>query len=147
LIRINGGEPVNASCCVVAPDTKEFSMAHESHQKCIDACDVCAQACDHCATACLEEPDVKELLDCIRLDLDCADICRMASAAMSRGGPAIATICNSCAEVCEMCAIECEKHRHMEHCRACAEACRKCAEECRRMASMARTSRGEAVPA
>src|SRR5215831_3319124 len=42
---------------------------------CIDACSDCAQACTACADADLAETELQALIRCIRLDLDCADIC------------------------------------------------------------------------
>ena len=42
---------------------------------CIEACYDCAQTCTVCADACLGEEMVRDLVRCIRLDLDCADIC------------------------------------------------------------------------
>lgn len=108
-------------------------MAHERFASCIEACNDCADTCDHCAAACLQESGVKDLIRCIRLDLDCAAMCRVAVGSMSRGSELAAQICEACAEACEACAEECERHKHMDHCRACAEACRRCAEECRRM--------------
>ncbi|MDR5880521.1 MULTISPECIES: four-helix bundle copper-binding protein [unclassified Caballeronia] len=107
-------------------------MAHQQHQSCIDACDACAAACDHCATACLSESNVSEMAECIRQDMDCADVCRIASAAMARGSQHTKDICELCASLCEACAAECERHQH-EHCKQCAEACRTCASECRAM--------------
>jgi hypothetical protein len=48
--------------------------------RCIDECFTCAQTCTSCADACLSEKDmVTELRKCIRLDLDCADICESTS--------------------------------------------------------------------
>ena len=76
---------------------EDIAMAHANYQECIDACDACAQACDHCATACLQEPDVASLAECIRLDIDCAAICRLASGAMARGSSAVAELCAVCA--------------------------------------------------
>lgn len=108
-------------------------MTNETFERCIQACDACAAACDMCATACLTEPDVKKMADCIRLDLDCAAICRLASGYMSRGSARAAAICRACAEICTACAEECAEHPP-EHCQRCAQACRSCAEECRRMA-------------
>lgn len=108
-------------------------MAHHKYQQCIDACYTCAAACDHCATACLTEPDPGKMADCIRLDLDCADICRLAAAAMARNSDNVAAFCRLCAEICDKCAKECDAYDH-DHCKECAEACRKCAEECRKMA-------------
>lgn len=110
-------------------------MPHQQFQSCIDACHNCALACDHCAVACLDEKDVTMLARCIRLDLDCASICRLAASYMARGSELSGMICEACAEVCDLCAQECEKHSSMDHCRECAQACRRCAEECRRMAS------------
>ena len=53
-------------------------MAHQQYASCVEACNRCAAACDHCATACLSESDPKPLAHCIALDMDCADICRLA---------------------------------------------------------------------
>ena len=111
-------------------------MAHERFQECIDACDACAAACDHCATACLGEDDVKMMARCIATDMDCAQICRLASAFMARGSESAAALCRLCADVCQACGDECGKHQH-DHCQQCAEACRRCAEVCRRMAGAA----------
>ena len=107
-------------------------MAHEHYEACIDACNACATACNHCAAACLREDGVGDLRDCIRLDIDCAEICRFVTAYMARGSEFAPDICALCADVCDACADECERH-DMAHCRECAEACRKCAVECRRM--------------
>lgn len=108
-------------------------MPHEQFQSCIDACNECAVACDHCAVSCLGEQDVKAMARCIGLDIDCAQICRIAVAYMSRGSEFARQMCRLCADVCQTCGDECAKHQ-MDHCRVCAQACRRCAEECRRMA-------------
>lgn len=110
-------------------------MPHDQMKSCIDACNECAVACDHCAASCLQEPDVKAMARCIALDVDCAELCRLAAAYMARGSELAGAICEVCADVCEACGKECERHSKMDHCRQCAEACRRCAEECRRMAS------------
>jgi hypothetical protein len=109
-------------------------MAHEHFKSCIAACNDCALACDHCAAACLKEPDVAKMARCIRLDIDCAEICRLAVAYMARGSELSADVCELCASICETCAQECDKHP-MGHCKDCAKACRRCDEECRRMAT------------
>lgn len=108
-------------------------MPHQQFTSCIEACNQCAIACGHCAAECLKEPDPKAMARCIALDIDCADACRFAVAAMSRASECSGTICAMCAEICDTCAEECEKHP-MDHCRDCAAACRRCADECRRMA-------------
>src|SRR5438874_11413309 len=43
--------------------------------RCIAECYSCAQTCTSCADACLAEQMVRDLTQCIRLNLDCADIC------------------------------------------------------------------------
>ena len=110
-------------------------MPHDQMKSWIEACFHCAAACDHCAASCLKEQDVKTMARCIALDIDCAEVCRLAAAYMSRGSEFDGALCELCAGVCDACGKECEKHAKMEHCRQCAEACRRCAEECRRMAS------------
>ena len=107
-------------------------MAHEHFRSCIDACNDCALACDHCAAACLNEQDIAKMVRCIRLDIDCAEICRLAVAYMARGSELSADACELCASICDECAKECDRHP-MAHCKDCAKACRRCAEECRRM--------------
>jgi hypothetical protein len=108
-------------------------MAQQSFQSCIDACNACAAACDHCAVSCLNEKDVKAMSRCIALDIDCAQICRLASGFMARNSELAGALCETCAEVCDACGDECERH-DMQHCKDCAAACRRCADACREMA-------------
>lgn len=92
----------------------------------------CASACHHCSTACLEEEDVKMMANCIKLDLDCAAICEISAAFLSRNSENAKFMLHECVEICTRCAAECAKHEDMEHCRKCAEVCRKCADACKR---------------
>jgi hypothetical protein len=108
-------------------------MNQQQFESCIEACNLCATACDYCAASCLQETDVKSMAECISLDIDCAQICRVASAYMARGSQLSSAVCRVCAEVCEACGDECAKYP-MQHCKDCAQACRRCADECRRMA-------------
>lgn len=108
---------------------------NQQFDSCIEACNDCANACDMCTAACLQEDDVKMMARCIALDIDCAQLCRLAGAMMARGSEAAKIVCEACAELCEMCADECGKHQ-MQHCQDCAAACRRCADECRRMAAV-----------
>ena len=91
----------------------------------------CADACNYCSTACLEEKDVAMMAGCIKLDMDCAQICTLTAAFISRGSDHARHVLKECAEICRKCAEECGKHADMEHCKRCAEACRKCAEACK----------------
>lgn len=114
-------------------------MPHQAFESCIEACNECAVVCDHCAVSCLQEQDPNSMADCIRLDMDCAEICRTTTAFMSRGSTLAAQVCQMCAEVCSACADECARFS-MDHCQQCAQACRRCADECRRMAAQPPTS-------
>lgn len=109
-------------------------MHHSQFKSCIDACYACAATCDHCASACLQEDDVKMMSRCIALDMDCAQICRVAATYMARGSDFAKAICKLCAEICQACGDECATHE-ADHCQECARACHHCAEECRRMAT------------
>src|SRR5689334_25150901 len=50
----------------------------------IDALSDCAQACTADADADLREDDVKSMITCIRLCLDCTDVCTATVAVISR---------------------------------------------------------------
>ena len=107
--------------------------------RCIEACYDCAQTCTVCADACLGEEMVSELVGCIRLDLDCADICAATGQIASRRTAGdmglVRRMIETCAEACRVCGDECARHadRH-EHCRICAESCRRCEQACREAA-------------
>jgi hypothetical protein len=101
----------------------------------IDECLACFQACTACADACLSEEELADLIMCIRLNQDCADICAATAQVLSRpsgfdrGGTM--TLVRACVEACRACEAECQRHAGMhEHCAICAEACRRCAEAC-----------------
>jgi len=109
-------------------------MADQIKDACLLACNECAVVCLQCASACLQEADPKPMVRCIALDLECADICRLAVASMARGGEHMKVICAMCVTACLGCAAECSKH-NMDHCKRCAEACKRCAEACLAMAN------------
>ena len=105
-------------------------MSHEKHQETIDLLLKCATECNHCTSACLDEQDVKKLARCIKLNIDCMEVCYLTASYLSRGSEQGDGIMRICAEICEACARECEKHSNMEHCMRCADICHKCAEAC-----------------
>ncbi len=124
-------------------DTRKMLQTHpwqgnvdqEVLSRCIDQCFTCSQTCTACADACLSEEGVHELRKCIRLDLDCADICLVTGRVLTRqteyDAPTSKSILQACANACRSCADECDRHGEMhEHCRICAEACRECAKAC-----------------
>lgn len=104
--------------------------------RCIEACYACAQACTACADACLGEADIAPMRRCIRLDLDCADICAATGAIATRrtdtDDRSLIAALEACAAICDLCGHECQLHAgHHEHCRVCADACRRCEQACR----------------
>ncbi len=102
---------------------------------CIAATLNCAQSCATCADACLAEEHSEGLARCIRLNLDCADVCELTGRMLSRQyEPQMQLLRGAielCSKACDVCATECEAHAGThEHCRLCAEACRKCQQAC-----------------
>ncbi len=104
----------------------------------IDALNSCAQACTADNEADLSEPSVAELVKCIRLCLDCADVCIATVSVVTRQTQYDANVTKpllqACVAICKSCGDECEHHAHKhEHCRVCAEACRRCEQACRQL--------------
>ena len=103
----------------------------------IDAINDCAQACIADTDADLGEQDVTEMVRCIRLCLDCTDVCTATAGVISRPRDYDANVARpllqACAAICNSCGDECERHAHMQHCRICAEACRRCEQACREL--------------
>lgn len=104
--------------------------------RCIEACYTCAQACTVCADACLAEQAVDQLKQCIRLNLDCADICAatgaMASRRIGSNVEVLRAMIRACELSCHTCGEACQRHgAEHEHCRICADACMQCAAACR----------------
>ena len=96
----------------------------------------CAKMSASCADACLAEG--MDMAQCIRLCLDCSDICEAtARLGLRRTGDdnqVLRELLDLCARACEACAAECERHDH-EHCKLCAQICRECATDCRNAAA------------
>jgi Domain of Unknown Function (DUF326) len=104
----------------------------------IDALNDCAQACIADADDDLSERNLSEMVKCIRLCLDCADVCTATVGVTSRQTAYDANVTKplleACVATCKSCGDECERHAQMhEHCRVCAEACRRCEQACREL--------------
>jgi hypothetical protein len=102
---------------------------------CIDECGKCEATCTICADASAAEDDVRTLVRCIRLCLDCADACDHTLRTISRqtdpDPTSQRTAVEACLAACRACGDECERHaQHHEHCRLCAEECRRCERAC-----------------
>jgi Domain of Unknown Function (DUF326) len=118
---------------------REVSLDRGLLFACLDACYACAESCTQCADDCLAEESVQELTTCIRLNLDCADICAATGRVVSRRtgyDPELTSaVLRACIEACRKCAEECDIHaaHGMEHCRVCAAACRRCEQACKEL--------------
>ena len=104
----------------------------------IDALSDCAQACAADADADLAEQDLAEMVKCIRLCLDCVDVCTATAGVVSRQTDFDASITRplleACVATCKACGDECGRHaQHHEHCRVCEQACRRCEQACREL--------------
>ena len=102
----------------------------------IDALTDCAQACTADADDDLSEQNVTDMVKCIRLCLDCADVCTATVGVVSRQTDYDANVTKplleACVAACKSCGDECERHsQNHKHCRVCAEACRRCEQACR----------------
>jgi hypothetical protein len=116
---------------------RDFNVDKTLLARCIEACYQCAEACTACADDCLsEQGQVESLVKCIRLNLDCADICVATGRLVSRQTEYDANVTRpqleACIAACKSCGDECEQHAQhgMEHCRVCAEQCRTCEQAC-----------------
>lgn len=113
---------------------RDFNVDAQTLASTIEILDDCANACTQCADACLSGRDLAALAKCIRLNLDCADICTTTGRVVSRQTEYDANVTRplleACIAVCASCADECERHASMEHCRICAERCRECEQAC-----------------
>lgn len=104
---------------------------------CVEACFECVQTCTACADACVAEKDA-DMRTCIRLNLDCADVCATTGRLLARASHTDAAMLRAqveaCRAACKACGDECGRHAdRMQHCAVCAEACRRCEEACARM--------------
>ncbi|WP_344253825.1 four-helix bundle copper-binding protein [Pseudonocardia hydrocarbonoxydans] len=91
-----------------------FDFDRDALAECIAACFDCAQTCTACTDACLSEKSLADLVRCIRLDLDCADVCEMTGLVLSRqtGYDANVTraVLEACATACKACGDDCASH-------------------------------------
>jgi len=131
--------------------SKSLSLDSRLLADCMEACAACELACLACADACLDEADFVSLRRCIRLDLDCADICAATARLLSRridsDAKMLRWVVEACARACATAGAECHEHAgHHEHCRVCAEACRLCAERCGRVLRELPDTYGETHP-
>jgi hypothetical protein len=104
----------------------------------IDALSDCVQACTADADADLSESDLPDMVKCIRLCLQCTDVCAATLGVLSRPAEYDANVTRplveACVAICRSCGDECERHAKMHaHCRVCEESCRRCEQACREL--------------
>jgi hypothetical protein len=102
----------------------------------IDALSDCAQACIADADDDLHEQNLAEMVTCIRLCWDCAEVCSATLGVVTRQTAYDASVTKplleACVAVCKSCGDECQRHaRHHQHCGVCEQACRRCEQACR----------------
>jgi len=111
---------------------KQLQQQDSDLGECIDNCFEAAQAAELCADACAEES--QEMVRCVRLCRDVADVSSMHARFMSRNSAYHAELASICADVCEACRNECEQYE-MEVTQSCAAVLEPCIESCRSMAA------------
>ncbi len=107
-------------------------MLSQTEINCINACNDCALACLQCTSICLKENNVGNMVGCIAMDMECANICKLAATSIAQVDSHRLDVCKICLEICEKCATECAKHT-MSHCKKCVQACNACAKACEAM--------------
>ena len=118
--------------------SRSFNVDADLLAAAIDALHDCAQACIADNAADLSEQNVVEMVTCIRLCLDCVDVCTATAGVVSRlaeyDANVVRPLLEACVAICKSCGDECERHApHFQHCRICAEACRRCEQACREL--------------
>lgn len=102
---------------------------------CIELCQRCVATCTACADECLGQPDIAVFRRCIRLNLDCADVCSAIARLLSRRGQPETSTLRALLEagttICAAAANEAQKHGESHtHCKLTAEICLTCARSC-----------------
>ncbi|MCK6627468.1 MAG: four-helix bundle copper-binding protein [Anaerolineae bacterium] len=121
---------MNYTYQVLTPHPRQNQFEVEALMVCLRALADCAQSCATCANACLNEPAVDELIHCIRLNFNCADVC-LATARLLSGLTGVNVVLwrsqlQACLIACQVCSEACSRHAaYHKHCRVCAEACRQ----------------------
>jgi len=89
----------------------------------------CQAMCNYCFNACLGEDDVKMMVECIKLDKACAEICGITLSQVASSSILVKETIQLCIDACQKCEEECKKYSH-QHCQDCAKACKECADAC-----------------
>jgi hypothetical protein len=126
---------------MLASHPKQSWLEPSKLAQAVQSLDQCASTCTIGADACLSESMVAELVSCIRLNQNRADICAATASVLMRSGAdpqrsIVKHMVEACAAVCKAKGEECARHAQMhEHCRICAESYRHCEDVCRQVLS------------
>ncbi|HEX6239708.1 MAG TPA: hypothetical protein VFZ61_02395 [Polyangiales bacterium] len=120
---------------VIAGSSALDGVSASSLAECIEVCQRCVASCTACADECLGQADITFLQRCIRLNLDCAEVCNTIARLLSRRHqPELSTLralLEAGTTICAATANEAQKHTDQhEHCRLTAEICLAGARSC-----------------
>ena len=91
--------------------SRTFNVDADVLAAAIDALSDCVQACNADNAADLSEPNVTEMVTCIRLCLDCVDICAATEGVISRqtdyDANVVRPLLEACVATCKSCGDEC----------------------------------------
>lgn len=90
----------------------------------------CQTKCKYCFNACLEEEKIDMMRRCLKLTVECADICDLTASSLSYEGDFTEDVLAVCIKACHDCGQECRKHEYL-HCIECAKACEECVRACK----------------
>ncbi len=79
------------------------------NSKLIEALNNCITHCNHCADACLDTDNIEMMVDCIRTDRACAEVCSATVKLLAMDSAFAKAMVEKCHEICEQCAEECGK--------------------------------------
>ncbi|MCX2764738.1 four-helix bundle copper-binding protein [Aquimarina muelleri] len=85
--------------------------------------------CNHCANTSLNSGYVEMMIDCIRTNQVCAEICSTTAKILSLSYENVDDLVDYCKTICQACARECSKHNN-EYYKSCSDACQKSVEAC-----------------
>lgn len=91
----------------------------------------CQTKCKSCFNRCLEEQSLDVMRKCLKLTVECANVCELTASSIMFEGDFSPEMLEICISSCEACRIECSTHNNI-YCAECAAMCGECSEACRK---------------
>ncbi len=91
----------------------------------LDVLERCMTACEACASENLKVENGISLQRCIRLTLDCGELCGFTARFVARESEFKDILLKQCALVCKACEDECRRHENAAS-QQCADVCHEC---------------------